>query len=162
MFGRKKDEIAEVTESVKGIIGEITDDIRSKIVGGTLAEVKKTMNDVLSSEGSIITLRKEKASLERQIEKLKSTAKIEETEIKALLKIAEDKSVIDLKMKELELQGKYQEKEAKMTNAYHKDLSDGIAAERDRLDVFMGKVIDKLTHIKHIDGVCETEVKVVK
>ena len=159
MFGRKKD---QVTESVKEIMNDITDDIRDKIVVATLTEVEKKMKEVLYAENSIVTLNKEKASLERQIEKLKSTAKIEEVEIKALVKIAEDRSVIELKMKELQLQGEYQEKEARMTNAYHKDLSAGIAAERERLDVFMGKVMDKLTHIRHIEGACETEIKVVK
>jgi hypothetical protein len=165
MFWKKKNEVVEdvkdTSARVVDVVRNITDDIRAELVGTTVNEVEQKMKAILEAEDSIVRLNKEKAVLEETIAKLKSKARIEETEIKALLKVTEEKASIEAQKKELDLQKEFQDKAAELTNAYHKDLAEGIAAERKRLDEFMDKVMDRLTNInnKELSG---AKVKVIK
>lgn len=168
MFWKKKNEVIEdekrgdnYAKQVKDAVREIADNVRRDVLNGTLKGIDSKMKTILDAEDSIVRLKKEKAELEDVIAKLKSKARIEETEIKALLKVTEEKASIEAQKKELDLERDFQKKHAQMTNDYHKDLAEGIAAERKRLDEFMDKVMDRLTNInnKELSG---EKVKVIK
>jgi VIT1/CCC1 family predicted Fe2+/Mn2+ transporter len=81
--------------------------------------VKKTLTDILGNIEDTDTFSKKIKSLKEEIEQLKSTKKIEEAEIKHLVRMKGEKLELEHQKKEVELQEEFAKKQMQLQQDYH-------------------------------------------
>ncbi|MBU1235097.1 MAG: hypothetical protein KKC77_19590, partial [Proteobacteria bacterium] len=105
MFGFKKKN--DQVEVVNDIVTDVTDGIRSHLLGEILGEVEQRIKVVMNDQDALFMLKAEKQRLEEEIAKLKSRARLEETEFKGLIKLREDRLNLDLEKKSVAMEKEY-------------------------------------------------------
>jgi hypothetical protein len=170
MFGLKKQEKGDfVAENAKLVmenaITQAVMEIREKVVDDAKEGATKSVREVMNAKDSVVRLKQEKieleeekAKIERELKKLKSDKKVEETEIKALVKVTREKADLEFQQKEIGLQKEFNQKELELTIKFQQDLLDAIKEERIRLDEFMDKVMLRLTRVNNREIVGEREI----
>ena len=135
MFGfKKKDDQVEV---VNDVVSEVVDGLRSHLLGEILGEVEVKMKQVMNNQDAVFMLKAEKQHLEEEIAKLKSRARLEETEFKGLIKLREDRLNLDLEKKSVAMEKDFNAKEMTLLKQGHEQHVKAIAEQSDRLDKFM-------------------------
>lgn len=89
----------------------------------TEKKLKRTLSELFGIEKNadtkVSTLKKEIRGLKDDLATLKTTKKMEEREIEHLVKMKEEKQVIEFEKKEVEQTKKYQDKEMELQKNYH-------------------------------------------
>ncbi|MHA2350329.1 MAG: hypothetical protein ACXADL_11955 [Candidatus Thorarchaeota archaeon] len=141
MFKFRKVDRAE--SFVTAMLEKMTTNLKEDIVANVLDGCDRKLAAVMEAEDTVSTLTRAKTKLEAEIAKLRSQHKIEETEIKTLIKVAEEKNALELERKTLALQKVALEDKARQDEKYHKELAAAIEKERDKMETFMAKVMDQ-------------------
>jgi hypothetical protein len=145
MFGlkRKKNKTKNEDTPLEELVKRLGEGLKQDIVETVVIEADKKMTAVLNAEDSVTKLTKEKTGLETDIAKLKSQKKIDETEIKTIIKVAEEKAALELERKELELMKVHLANQTTLVEKYHTDLAAAVNKEREKMEGFMKDVMDK-------------------
>ena len=108
---------------------------------------KKKLEELLSGGESALQLKKRVRELKDEIESLKTTKKMEQREIEHLVKLKEEKLVIENQKKEVELQKKYQFKEMELQTEYHDKIMAKLEnAAKEMKEVYV-KIMERLPNI---------------
>ena len=159
MFGKKKD-LRQIKNEILGDVADnIVEQVKDKILAEAVAMSERSMTEVLNATDSIERIKQEKLQVEEELTKLKSKKKIEETEIKTLIKVTQEKAELDMQRRELELDKQYVQKELEAVKKYHEELGAAVSKERDKMERFMSEVMARLTNIDNKEG---QEIKVIK
>jgi hypothetical protein len=155
MFGFKKNKERSVDtrdEILLAFSDEVVKNIKTKILDEAVAMGQRSMTEVLEAKDSIDLLLRQKTALENEVDKLKSKARLEEAEFKGLMKLREDRLSLDLEQKAVELEKEHTAKEMALLKDSHTTQLRAIEEQSKRLDMFMEKVMDKLTYIREFIG----------
>lgn len=86
-------------------------------------------------------LEKERADLQREVNDLKSQKKIEEQEIKHLVKIKDEKRELEYKKKEMELEQEKNEEIAKVKDDYRDKVEKNLEQRNKELKEMYGEIL---------------------
>lgn len=89
----------------------------------------------------------ERADLKREVEDLKSKKKIEEEQIKHLVKIKDEKREIEFKRKEMELEDKKNKEVAEVKDRYRDKLEENLVAQKDDIKSMYSEILERLPNI---------------
>jgi hypothetical protein len=161
LFKRAEAEAELKAKNTEQVIESMVKAVKDDIVNDLLVKTSDKMREILEAEGNVSVLKKAKARLEDQIMKLESEKKLEETQIKALVKLHEDRHAIALQQKEMELETEYHKKEMSLVKKHHDDLLKAMKDHEKRLDSLVEQVMMRLTNINNSEHT-GTKVEVVK
>ena len=108
---------------------------------------KKKLEELLSGGESVLQLKKRVRELKDEIESLKTTKKMEQREIEHLVKLKEEKLVIEHQKKEVELQKKYQSKEMELQTEYHDKIMAKLENAAQEMKDIYAKIIERLPNV---------------
>ena len=92
-------------------------------------------------------LKKEKETLTEEVERLKLKKKIEDEDIKHMVKIKEEKLQLDFQKKELELESKKNNQVAKVKDDYRDKVEQNLHKEMDRMQDMYKEILARLPNI---------------
>ncbi len=104
-----------------------------------------TGEDTLPRE--VRRLEKEEARLTKEIETLKHKKKIEEEDIKHLVKLEKEKNGIEFQKKEMTLQKKHDDDVAKVKDEYRDKLEKHLQEETKNIKEMYGQILERLPNV---------------
>ena len=117
----------------------------------TTGKVKKALREVLYDGGKgrekIDELNVEVEKLKTEIKNLQLDKRIEEEEIKHLVKMKEEKNLIEMQKKEISLQREFQEKEMSLQSKYHEKVIATIEESRKETKELYSAIMERLPNV---------------
>src|SRR5258706_14951396 len=117
----------------------------------SVEKLKKVISEVVNSTADTRKVVKEKEKeidvLNRQIQELEFKKELEEKEIRHLVKMKEEKILIETQKKELELQSKFQNKEMELQSTYHEKVLKTIEESRKESRDLYTKIMERLPNV---------------
>lgn len=110
----------------------------------TVKKFKEILTTLLNNEGAD---KKAVAVLKNELADLQLKKRIEEEEIKHLVKMKEEKLAIEATKKELELQKKFQEKEVTLQTTYHERILRNIEDSRKESKELYTAIMERLPNV---------------
>ena len=101
----------------------------------------------LKLKKEIRCLKEEKETLEIEVKSLNSRKKIDEEELKALIKLKEDKMGLDFKRKEMDLAKEHQQKQHNLQVRYNEKLQERLETEVENIKEMYGEVLKRLPDV---------------
>ena len=123
------------TKTLKKWLGELLGQ-KTEGIEGLLREAK----ELIGPAGDVSKLKREIAELELQ-------KTMSEREIKHLVKLKEEKLIIEHEKKAVELQKGYQVKEMEMRTEYHDKVLKSLEDFQCRQDKFFGQIMERLPNV---------------
>ena len=99
------------------------------------------------SEDELVVLRKERTTLKTEVEDLKLKKKIEDEDIKHMVKIREEQQDIAYQKKVLELQQKKDAEVAKVKDDYRDKIEANLNKRGDELKSMYGEILQRLPNV---------------
>lgn len=85
--------------------------------------------------------------LNEELENLKLKRRLDDTEIKALMKIEQEKSKLELEGKKIELEGQYQKKEMELMKDYHQKTLQLLAKNEEMMNKTYNEIMKRLPNV---------------
>ena len=114
---------------------------------GIEAAVKKAINEVLKADGDAASLKLEIKKLKEELETLKLQKKMEETEIKHLVKCKEEKADIEAERQKNLLTKTFNEKEMELQTKYHDKVMGVIESEHKKIQELYKEILGRLPDV---------------
>jgi hypothetical protein len=157
MFKKKEvpfNNAEEDAKAVERIAERIAGRVKDLVIQGSVDQVNEKIHSLLNAEDTVVKLKRSISTLEKKISNLEldeaqmaSKRRIADTEIKALVKVKEDQSKLDLKALEIELKNSFKDKELELIEKFHKDLEGERVANQQRQDIFFDRILQCLPNV---------------
>lgn len=108
---------------------------------------QKKLETMISGGDSVLQLKTKVRELKDEIESLKTTKKMEQREIEHLVKLKEEKLNIEHQKKEVELQGRFQEKQMVLQTEHQKLTIDNLDKARQEMKEIYTQIMQRLPNI---------------
>ncbi len=92
-------------------------------------------------------LEKEKKALLEEIEELKLKKRMDEREIKQLVKIKLDNAKLEQEQKTMELEREFKDKESELMKRYHEDRMKDIDKARNEIQEVYSQIMERLPNV---------------
>lgn len=120
---------------------------KSKAMNQILFDNDKLRKEIVETEERCRTIHKTRVELEERILELKSKRKIEEEDLKHMVKMREERLEIKFERKTIELEASHQEKLHKISNDY-RDKSESFLKDRaSGMETMYEKLLERLPDI---------------
>lgn len=92
-------------------------------------------------------LEEERTQLKREVEDLKSKKKIEEEQLKHLVKIKDEKRELEYKKKEMELESEKEREIAKVKDKYRDKMEENLISQKDDIKSMYSEILERLPNV---------------
>ncbi len=136
---------------LKRNVQKLLADALSKSPFPQVEDLVKEIKELIGPADAVPKLKKEIAELQlqrdKEVKELKLQRDIEERDLKHLIKIKEEKLIVEHQKKNLDLEKTYQEKEMVLREEHHKTIMSGLEDYQKRQDVFFTEVMKRLPNV---------------
>lgn len=113
----------------------------------TTEKLKKVIREVIGGSEDVTALEKQAKVLKNEIAQLKSDKKIEDAEIKHLVKINKEKLDLEHSKKEVEMQADFQKKQMTLQTEYHDKVLAQIQESREEQRGTYAEIMKRLPNV---------------
>jgi Skp family chaperone for outer membrane proteins len=113
----------------------------------TKKQIKEMLDEALGIKDGKAALQKEIRQLKDELEDLKLKKKMEETEIKHLVKLKEERQAVEADKQKNELAKTFNDKEMALQTKYHEQVMGVIQKEHEKLQALYKEIIGRLPDV---------------
>ncbi len=111
-------------------------------------DTQKELGDQIKTlRDQIKTLKKERNGRQDEIERLKLKKKIEDEDIKHMVKMKEEKLGLEFKKKEMDIEQEKQDAIAKVKDAYRDKTEKSLVGQKDDIKEMYGQILQRLPDV---------------
>lgn len=110
-------------------------------------QLKKVIDEAINGPDKTGELKKDIKRLKNELEDLEFKKRMEEAEIKHLVKMKEEKQILEAQKKEVELTKEFQAKEMKLQTEYHDKAVKLIQEGHAKMQEIYGKIMERLPNV---------------
>ena len=115
--------------------------------GISAEQLQKALDKALGNTADTATLNSQIKALKTELEELKLTKKLEELEIKHLVKMKEEKQALESEKNKNDLSKLFNDKEMALQTKYHEQVMGVITKEHEKLQALYKEIIGRLPDV---------------